>query len=252
MLDIKNVPIYLTTSNGRDHILKVFCHLFNKYWSSTQLVNIVGYECPNFDLPLNFKFISMGEQIGGPKMWATDLRKFFSNENIKYFVHFFDDQFLTAPTRFDIMQDLFDYMVNTKAARANLGNIRESNGLIRYGKFHVNRQALDYDICTLTQDAEYRISTQVSIWEMDYYLRYLIPGRSPWEYEVIGSAEAKYDGHAHLCTDREYPIYRIEGIIANNIYKFNWQGNETSPEAGYTPVSERDISEMASLGVISG
>ena len=77
MSSIRDLPIYLTTSNGREHIIKVFCHLFNKYWGSDSIVNLVGYEQPNMDLPDNFNFISMGEQVGGIQMWSTDLRKFF-------------------------------------------------------------------------------------------------------------------------------------------------------------------------------
>lgn len=250
MKNVNDIPIYLTTSNGRDHILKVFCHLFNKYWSSSKEINIVGYKYPSFDLPENFNFISMGEQVGGPAMWATDLRKFFVTKNDPYFIHFLDDQFLSAPTRFDIMQEIFNYMITNSAVRANLGNIRESNGLIRFGDFEVNKRKDEYDICILSQKSDYRISTQVVLWERDYHLRYMIPGRNPWEYEVRGSVEAKNDGTLHVCADREYPVYRIEGIVTDSINTFNWCGNETSKEAGYTPVSEEDVLEMKELGVI--
>tara|TARA_R100001443_G_C3351280_1_gene176909 strand:+ start:480 stop:1256 length:777 start_codon:yes stop_codon:yes gene_type:complete len=250
MKNVNDIPIYLTTSNGREHIIKVFCHLFNKYWGEDKEVNVVGYDKPNFEMPSNFKFISMGKQVGGPAMWATDLRKFFETKNDPYFIHVLDDQFISSPTRFDIMQDVFNYMITNNAVNANLGNIREHNGLIRFGDFQVNERNDEYDICTLSQNAEYRISTAFSIWEREYHLKYMILGRNPWEYEVLGSVEAKNDGTLHICTDREYPVYRIEGVVADSINTFNWKGNETSEEAGYTPVSENDVLEMIDLGII--
>ena len=125
MSSIRDLPIYLTTSNGREHIIKVFCHLFNKYWGSDSIVNLVGYEQPNMDLPDNFNFISMGEQVGGIQMWSTDLRKFFLEQECDNFIHVLDDQFISAPVRFDIMQDLYDVMLERDAVRVNLNNIRE-------------------------------------------------------------------------------------------------------------------------------
>ena len=249
--DVKEIPIYLTTSNGRDHIIKVFCYLFNKYWDKDKEVNVVGYDKPSFEMPPNFKFISMGKQIGGPAMWATDLKKFFESKKDPYFIHVLDDQFISTHTRFDIMQHLFDYTISHKAVRANLGNIRESDGRIRFGEFYINESNNEYDICTFTQKADYRISTAFSIWERAYHLKYMVPGRTPWEYETMGSREAIDDGHIHICTDRKYPVYRIEGVVADSINTFNWKGNETSEEAGYTPVSESDVLEMINLGIIT-
>ena len=249
--DVKEIPIFLTTSNDRELIIKVFCYLFNKYWDKNKEVNVIGYDKPSFEMPPNFKFVSMGEQIGGPSMWATDLKKFFESKKDPYFIHFLDDQFLSAPTRFDIMQDLFEYMIDSGSVKINLGNIRESDGRIRFGEFYVIEQKDEYDICAFTQQAEYRISTQVCVWEREYHLRYLIAGRTPWEYETMGSREAKHDNSMHICSDREYPVYRIEGIRADNIHSFNWQGNETSEEAGYTPVSESDVLEMVNLGILN-
>ena len=252
MSSIHDVPIYLTTSNGREHIIKVFCHLFNKYWGEDSIVNLVGYEQPNMELPDNFKFISMGEQVGGIQMWSTDLRKFFANEKCDHFIHVLDDQFVTSPVRFDIMQELFDVMIERGSVRANLGNIREDDGRVRNGKVTTiaGHGSKEYDILEFDQDAEYRISTAWSIWNRNYYLKYLPPDRNPWEYELVGSAEAKHDGSSHICCDREYPIHRIEGVVAGDIHTFNWGGNTTTAAAGYTSVSESDVLEMTDMGVI--
>ena len=66
-----DLPIYVTTSNGYMKVVKVFCYLFNKFWGSQQEVNIVGFDPPDFELPNNFKFISLGKQRG-PEYWRED------------------------------------------------------------------------------------------------------------------------------------------------------------------------------------
>ena len=135
MSSIRDLPIYLTTSKQLgEHIIKVFCHLFNKYWGSDSIVNLVGYEQPNMDLPDNFNFISMGEQVNGIQMWSTDLRKFFLEQECDNFIHVLDDQFISAPVRFDIMQDLYDVMLERRFRSSQPNNIREDDGRVRDGR----------------------------------------------------------------------------------------------------------------------
>ena len=48
--------IYVSTSNKYIHLIKPFQYLFNKFWSDSQPVTILGYEEPTFDLYNNFDF----------------------------------------------------------------------------------------------------------------------------------------------------------------------------------------------------
>ena len=77
--------IYISTSDNYLHLLKPFSYLFNKFWSDSQRVFILGYKSPSFELPDNFKFISMGEQKG-IQYWANDLHKFFSSIDDEHFI----------------------------------------------------------------------------------------------------------------------------------------------------------------------
>ena len=66
-------PIFIATSNLFLPMLRPFVHLFNKFWSSEQPVIFLGYSKPNFDLPKNFSFVSMGEQRG-INYWSDDVK----------------------------------------------------------------------------------------------------------------------------------------------------------------------------------
>ena len=54
------MKIYISTSDKYVHLIEPFAFLFNKFWSSEQQVVVLGYNKPDFKLPKNFEFISMG------------------------------------------------------------------------------------------------------------------------------------------------------------------------------------------------
>lgn len=56
------------------------------------------------------------------------------------------------------------------------------------------------EIIVSTQTARYRSSLQAAIWKKDYLLKMLKPGRTPWEFELLGEKEAMNDGAVILGT----------------------------------------------------
>ena len=73
------MKIYISTSDKYVHLIEPFAFLFNKFWSSEQQVVVLGYNKPDFKLPKNFEFISMGISRNDPKEWSTDLRNYFQS-----------------------------------------------------------------------------------------------------------------------------------------------------------------------------
>jgi len=101
-----NITIYVSTCNQHLHLIKIFAYLFNKFWGNHQEVIILGYDVPTFKLPDNFRFISMGKQMGGIEMWSTDLMKFFKSIDDEFFVWTTEDQFLISKINFDFFNKL--------------------------------------------------------------------------------------------------------------------------------------------------
>jgi len=77
--------IYISTSNDYHHCLKPFAFLFNKFWSIDKKVTFIGYKIPDFELPSNFSFISLGVQRGH-KYYSEELRTFFDSIDVEYFI----------------------------------------------------------------------------------------------------------------------------------------------------------------------
>lgn len=221
-----NIPIVVTTSNKYHHLLRIFIYLFNKNWSSEQRVEIVGYDKPNFYLPLNFSFHSMGEQVGGPNNFTTDLRKYFEKQE-QWLIWLFEDSFI-KDVDFKRLQYVSD-LREVNVGRINLAReaIKQDHFLIgssEYGNLYEN-----------TQTANYRLSTQPSIWNKDFLLRYMIPGLTPWQFETQDSVN---DGWRILGLG-DAVVSHNEGVTKRDIYDYDLNG-----------IDEEQIREMIELRML--
>ena len=97
---MNKLKIYCTTSDNYHHALKVFCYTFNKFWGNDWEVVVLGYKTPEFDLPTNFSFVSMGVQTG-PDDWSNDLKKYFESINfIKRIDGLINNVGIAGPTKY--------------------------------------------------------------------------------------------------------------------------------------------------------
>ena len=199
-----DLNVYVFTSNDYLHILRPFSFLLNKFWSSEQPVKIVGFETPQFDLPSNYEFISLGEQRG-LKYWTDDHIDFFKDIEDQYFVHMLENEFFLKPLDVSIYDDLVNRL-NPEIGRIDLtpGPSQRSNNLVE------NRG--EYDIIELTQDAGYRLALRFNIWNKDYLLKYLVRGEDCWEYEIKGIERSKNAGYQIMATDRKYVMHIMDGV----------------------------------------
>ncbi len=221
------MKIICTTSNKYLHLLKISCYLFNKNWSSEQQVEIVGYDKPEFELPPNFTFYSLGKQTDTNKDFSNDLRKYFEKQD-DWFIWYFDDTFLKSLDlfKFDILKSLIR---EPNVGRINLtyaGRIQD-----HFKSWTVRGNV----IIENTQTARYRICTQISLWNRKFLLQYLKPNMSPWDFE---SQDPKNDGWRILGLENGC-IEHNEGVTRHDIHKYNLKG-----------IREEQIQEMKELGLI--
>ena len=73
------MKIYISTSDKYLQLLKPFSFLFNRFWGEQQDVVVLGYKEPDFELPNNFEFVSMGVSRNDPKEWSDGLRDYFKS-----------------------------------------------------------------------------------------------------------------------------------------------------------------------------
>lgn len=221
------MKIICTTSNNYHHVLKITIFLFNKNWDSNEQVDIVGYDAPQFELPKNFNFISLGKQEGGAKNFTRDLRKYFAKQD-DFFIWFFDDTFVKS---IDLKR------INTLKLLTydNVGRINLSNETVKQKHFMNYITLNDFKIYENSQDAAYRLSTQPSIWNKRFLLSYMNTDMSPWEFETQASCN---DNWRILGMD-EAAVKHNEGVRRFDIKKYNFDG-----------IDKKTIDEMKALNII--
>lgn len=224
-----NTPkIIVSTSNAYHHCLRIWIYLFQKNWGVDAPVEIVGYDRPDFDLPDNFTFYSMGAQIGGAKNFSGDLRKYFEQQSL-WFLWFMEDSWVKG-VNFEELEKIKRLMNAVPACvKINLSTATSIQEHTVYG---------DIEGLTILENARnslYRLSMQPSIWYRDYLLKYMIPGMTPWEMEVLPAKdEFRIFGSDHAIVDIN------EGVTKHNIFDYNLKG-----------ISGSQIHEMEDLGLLN-
>lgn len=206
--------LYISTSDKSIHCIEAFQYTFNKYWSNSQKVYILGYQQPKFKLENNFQFISLG-QDNGPRI-ANDLINFFTELNEEYFIYTVDDLPLISLVDKNILNSSIEMIYSTPIiGRFGLtgDNKDRSHSIV-----HSER---DFDIIKNDQNVDYKISTVWSIWRRDYFLRYLKEGMNLWEFEVHGGAQAKNDGVEVFGTNKKFAVQACH-LYKRGKVKSNW------------------------------
>jgi|TARA_R110000823_G_scaffold4593_12_gene18060 hypothetical protein len=230
------MTVYISTSDKYVHLLKPFSFLFNRFWSETQPVVVLGYKEPDFDLPDNFSFVSMGVSRNDPQEWSTGLREYFSSIDDEWFIYGTEDMFLVQAVNLESLTQLTQYMERPDVGRISLTN----DGMMK------DCTVVDGNLIELTQDTDYRLSCIYSAWNREYMLRYLQPEMSPWEFEVKGTEQAKNDGYRILGMNNNFPIYLSLAIRRGNFDSLDFRVDNEY----HRSLDRSIIDEMVAEGLI--
>ncbi len=88
------MKIVVVSSLSKYHfLLNGYSYLFNKFWSSSQQVDVVCYSQPQIEqLPDNFNIVNLG--LPEQKYWTNGLIDYFERVEDDYFLLAFDDHFI--------------------------------------------------------------------------------------------------------------------------------------------------------------
>ena len=213
---MNTIKIYVTVSDKYQWLLKPFCYLFNKFWDKNQKVIFLGYKPLEFNLPSNFDFISLGEDLG-PNKWSNSLIDIFKKTKETHFILGLEDQILTGPIKKDILDILLKECNDPKVGRINLMRDTVNRPHSLYKQIDE-----DFSIIKANQNSDYRISLMWSIWNKEYFLKYLNPNISAWEFEGSRGEKGQNDGYHILGTkSKNGPPDNAPLDVANII----WRGN---------------------------
>lgn len=214
---LESTKVYLATCDRYIHLVERWQYLFNKFWGDgEQEVVVLGYKEPKFTLDSNVRFVSLGAEDRGPKMWATDLGNFFRKIEDEYFYFWLEDQILIDYSNLSLLRrSIEDCMADESFGRFGL-----SAGISRR-KHCAVKQYDDFSLIRLEQTADYRIAVQPSLWSRSYFLKYLEDGYSPWDFEVKGSRRAKGDGFNIYSTGDKFVIDHVQSVVRGDLTSIN-------------------------------
>ena len=190
------MKIIVTTSDNYHHLLPIFFYLYGKYCDEP--FELVGYEKPECELPNNYTWVSLGMQ-GDKSEWSTDLRRYFEQQP-DHFVWMMEDTFIKSEVGY------FSYF--------NAGRIDLT------GDVQKRENTNDGYIVTASPFSRYRLSTQPSIWNREFLLKYLKDGLNPWDFETQDPKNDGWEIFGYL----NPPIKHNEGVRRFDIYKLNLDG----------------------------
>jgi hypothetical protein len=185
------MKIYVSTCDKYDHLLPGFAYLFNKYWGPDQEVHVLGFRQPP-ELPTNFVFHSMEPVETVP--WSTNMRNFFSQIEDDHFIFLFDDYWLTKKVDRIKIDEFENLLVSEKLAKFDLTFFLRIYPYDQYkdGFLQSRRNNL------------FRLSTQPAIWTKSFWMKWMNPGLTPWQFEI---AQDAYDDEVIVGTNRSHYVY---------------------------------------------
>ena len=195
--------IYIPTSNKYIYMVEALLYSLKKYWYNFEdtKVTIVGYDSPQYDLPENVLFESIGTN-DDVKNWAIDLKNYFKSVDDEYFVYMNDDAAIVDNLDIELFNLFLDVIdKNTEHSNVKLGRISLTKDVSNLPNEVIGDYG-DFSLVQLNQSSDYRLSTQFSIWNKEYLIMYMNENMSPWEFELQSSA--KNDNWTILGTRNRY------------------------------------------------
>jgi len=245
-----NLKVYVTTSNKYLHVLKVFSYLFNRYWSPDQEVVVIGFDkSPDFELPKNFKFVSLGVSEGWGR-YTLDIQKML-NEIIEddYFIWLEENEFIIRPVNFEILEDLKKFLApNLARIDFTRGTSDRPHNIIKYTP--------SYQIIEAKQKAELRVCMRAGIFNKRTLLNYCKGVVSSSHIESVASDISKNDGSRVFSSNGDWVVKNMDGIChlvglhVSDLAALGKSGPFRRDSSWGLPIEADALKEMTELGYI--
>lgn len=237
--------ILVMTSDKYLPALRVFTHLFNKYWSEEQVVTVAGFTPPNFQMPANFTFNSIGEFSDYPvHRWSDALIHALQCVPEEQVIVMLEDYWLNHGVDVEAVQMAYDYVRQFGyVARFDLTADRACSGGSRFYA-HIERPSGgQIRIIQSNPDEGYHLSLMAGVWNKQHLLRVLRPGETPQEVELNGTPRLRTlsDETIVLGYEKEWQPVR---------YTLGLRAQSGPGQVLLEGLNQQDVAEMRSMGYL--
>lgn len=170
-----------------DQTMEMIEYSFGNCWSSAN-VTVLGYKEPTYKSDF-VSFESLGEDKG-PNVVCSQLYDYFSNKNDELFVLGVDDQPLVGQVNIELLRIVQNFMRSNK----NVGRC----GLTFDNLTRQNEKIVDVNenvyIFENIEGVPAKLSAVYSLWNRDYFIKYMSNSTDLWDWEINCSKKSIDDG----------------------------------------------------------
>ena len=174
----ENCAILVLSCDKFEDTWEPFFKLFHHYFDECDIPLYLGTNTKEFDDKKVVTVLS-----GEDKDWSSSLKNILAQIQEEFILILLDDLFITSKFDDEKMKNCFDFMNNSDVKHIHLKTSMKPASIINndYGQFGV------YDI-----GMPYTVNV-IGFWNKNYLNNILIPGESPWNFEIMGSYRVSYD-----------------------------------------------------------
>jgi len=240
------LPVYIMTADHSMFCLPAFCYLFNKFWPGKTIINVLGYSTPNFELPDNVNYISLGSDRG-PEFWSDDMINFFSKVDHKLFYLTTEDGFILRKVNEQLLLDSFNVSKHMLVNDPNFLRFNLTHCVSSRPHSVIGSNSLGNEIIVALPGTDYRHSLQHSIWNTSNFISMLSPGMTPWQVELDESARSSK--YSVLAFRGQCPMQVGHGYSKGKKVP-NWFQDVWRHMSGFNSLSLEEIEYIDKMGWI--
>ena len=232
-------PVLILSADPHAWLIPAVCHQIQKHWQPLPEVIVAGYS-PIRHLPHWAHFLRIGEFADYPVNRWSDGFALAVRSMPEHFILLLDDYLLLRRVDTAAIEIIYRYITEDapEIVRFDLCTDR------LYAKDAIEAGALGrLDLIETKNGSEYQISTQPSIFDRDKLLKLIVPGETPWQFELNATARVQAYNWRVVGT-RQAPV-RVK--IAVNKGNFDLDTPWQVPPA-VLPLADRE--ELSKKGMI--
>jgi hypothetical protein len=238
MYDLPHVPVIIMTSDKYLDALRPFAYLAQEYWSRSKKFMIAGFTEPDFVLPANFKFVSIGKFEDYPvDKWSDALIKvMIDHVDEDLFILMLEDYWITRRVSHEAISLAATYMErHQEILKFDLCGDRlyAKDADLNYDSFGF------LDIVKSHHMSPYHMSLMTGMWRRDLMLRVIKTGWSPWDVELTGTTKLSRLSGMSVVGSRQWPIRHTLAFRSGDSTKLKLE-----------EIRREDVATMTRMGLL--
>ncbi len=224
------LTVYLLTCDKTMYILPATIYLYKKYVTIPLNIKILGFTKPNLPDWTNVEFISLSNEVQNVNMWSTYIYNYLSTIDEKLIFVALDDFFPIDNFNHKSYKAVYELMIKNKIGSCIVSQ-QPSSDPVRNEVDKVLVESEDIFIYKRKRNIPYLLTLQPTLWNRNYFLKYLSDPCSPWEFEIKQTKLAIKDTEYYNISSSQFPNYKVSCILPFCIHSAlssRWKGCNVS------------------------